>query len=292
MCHIDLMQLTSSFQLVDVFGSGPYLGNPLAVLRLEADAATDELQALTRWMNLSETAFVLPPTVPGADYRVRIFTLDRELPFAGHPSLGSCHAWARWSGCGKDEIVQECGLGLVPIRRQTGGYAFRAPPLVRSGPVEPAVLARALDALALRPADVLASAWVDNGPGWIGLQLRDADAVLAVQPSARVDGRLDVGLVGAHPPGGDLQFELRAFFTDEAHRVIEDPVTGSLNASIGEWLFARGLARGAYRARQGTCIGRSGLVQVTQDGAGQVWVGGPVATYGEGTFPLRSCVGP
>lgn len=276
------------FQLVDVFGAGPYLGNPLAVLKLEADASTEELQALTRWMNLSETAFVLPPTQAGADYRVRIFTLDRELPFAGHPSLGSCHAWARWSGSLKAVIVQECGIGLVPIRREQERFAFRAPPLLRSGPVEPATLARVLELLALKPDEVLASAWVDNGPGWIGLQLRDAEAVLAVPPPGQLDARLDVGLVGAHPPGGDVQYELRAFFTNEAHRVIEDPVTGSLNASIGQWLFARGLAHGRYVARQGTAIGRYGIIHVSQGESDEVWVGGRVETYGEGQFPLRS----
>jgi len=278
------------FQLVDVFGAGAYLGNPLAVLRLEHDAPNEELQALTRWMNLSETAFVLPPTQPGADYRVRIFTLDRELPFASHPSLGSCHAWARWPGSTKNEIVQECGIGLVPIRREQERFAFRAPPLLRSGPVEPATLARVLELLALRRADLLASAWVDNGPGWIGLQLRDAEAVLAVQPPGQLDARLDVGLVGAHPPGGEVQFELRAFFTNEAHRVIEDPVTGSLNASIGQWLFARGLARGRYVARQGTAIGRCGIIHVSQGAGDEVWVGGGVQTYAEGRFPLRSSV--
>jgi PhzF family phenazine biosynthesis protein len=276
------------FQLVDVFGSGPYLGNPLAVLQLDADAPTEELQALTRWMNHSETAFVLPPTKAGADYRVRIFTLDRELPFAGHPSLGSCHAWVRWSGSTKRELVQECGLGLVPMRREEGRFAFRAPPLLRSGPVDAVTLARVLEALALKADKVLASAWVDNGPGWVGLQLRDAAAVLAVQPLGQLDARLDVGLVGAHPPGGELQFELRAFFTNEAHRVLEDPVTGSLNASVGQWLFERGLARARYLARQGTCIGRRGLIHVSQDAGGEVWVGGPVETYAEGTFPLRS----
>ena len=276
------------FQLIDIFGQGDYRGNPIAVVRLDEDGQTAELQALTRWMNLSETAFLLPPTAPGADYRVRIFTLDREMPFAGHPSLGTCHAWVHWSSSTQSEFVQECGIGLVPIRRESDGFAFRAPPVLRNGPVDGQILERALQALRLKSSDVVASTWADNGPGWIALELRDAEAVLAVTPQGQLEERLDVGLVGPHPPGSPIGFEIRAFFTNEYHRVIEDPVTGSLNASVGQWLFSRGLVSERYTARQGTRIGRCGLIHVAQDTRGQVWVGGRTVTYAAGSFPLRS----
>lgn len=282
------------FQLVDVFGEGDYAGNPLAVLRLDAPAADEELQALARWMNLSETAFVLPPEQAGADYRVRIFTLDRELPFAGHPSLGSCHAWHRWSQRpdADGEFVQQCGLGLIPIRRAAGSYAFRAPPLLRTGAVEPALLQKVAAILNIEREQIVDAAWADNGPGWIALLLRDAAAVLAVNPRSGDGGRFEVGLVGPHPQGARYRFEVRAFFSNQFGQIQEDPVTGSLNAALGQWLYASGRVSEAYLARQGTRLQRHGVVQVRRDGDGQVWVGGSAQTYAEGRFTLRSRLKP
>lgn len=272
------------YQLVDVFGLAPFSGNPLAVIAQAEGLSTEEMQAIARWMNLSETAFLLAPTDSAADYRVRIFTLTRELPFAGHPTLGSCHVWLTGGGRPKSpgRIVQECGAGLVTVRQDETGLAFAAPPLIRSGPVDAADVAEAAALLRIEVADVVEARWIDNGPGWMGLMLASAEAVLAVEPTRHHPRQIDIGLVGPHPAGGETAFELRALFTDATGTLVEDPVTGSLNASVGQWLFDSGRASGRYVAAQGTRLGRTGRITVEQDEDGTVWVGGRTLTLFSG----------
>lgn len=231
--------MSFALHMIDVFGSGPLSGNPLAIVSGADALTTDEMQRLTRWFNLSETAFLLPPTHSQADYRVRIFALDRELPFAGHPTLGSCHAWLSASGSPKKEteIIQECGAGLVTIRREHGRLSFAAPPLIRSGAPTPAELDEARQVLLIEAHDILDAAWIDNGPGWLGIRLASAEKVLALDPARSWPGRIDVGVVGPHAKGGKAAFEVRAFFSDHLGAIAEDPVTGSLNASLAQWLF-------------------------------------------------------
>lgn len=276
--------MSRPFQIVDVFSDAPFLGNPLAVIAEADDLSLERMQAITRWLNHSETTFLLPPADPAADYRVRIFTLDRELPFAGHPTLGTCHAWLKAGGIPKnpDRIVQECGAGLIPIRRVDGRLAFAAPPLMRDGPVAAETLAEVLAFLRLAPEAVVEARWIDNGPGWLGIMLADADAVLAVDAPRAHARRIEVGLVGAHSPGGSADYEIRALFSDQHGAVREDPVTGSLNASVAQWLRASGRVSGPYVAAQGQRIGHAGRIHVTYDGEGQAWIGGGVATLFSG----------
>ena len=262
-----------SFSQVDVFGNSPCSGNPVVVV-LDAEGLDDEeMQRFARWTNLSETTFVLPPGDPGADYRVRIFTPVLELPFAGHPTLGTCHAWLEAGGEPSDpeEIVQECGAGLVRIRRGEEGLAFAAPPLVRSGPASEEEAARATASLGLDTDDVLAVEWVDNGPGWIAVLVKSAERVLELRPGP-LD--FDLGVVGFHPEGGPVAIELRAFAPLAGGAWTEDPVTGSLNASVAQWLLGSGRLAAPYVASQGGAIGRAGRVYVDQDGDGTIWVGG------------------
>ena len=268
--------MSRRFSLVDVFGVAPFSGNPLAVVADAEGLTPDEMQAITRWLNLSETTFLLPPTDAEADYRVRIFCLTRELPFAGHPTLGTCHAWLSGGGRPRDpgRIVQQCDAGLIPIRAEAGRLAFAAPPLLRGGPVDDATLDETAAVLRIGRDAIVEARWIDNGPGWLGVMLASAEAVLAVNPVGHTPRHVDIGLVGAHPPGADCAFELRALFNDAQGTMIEDPVTGSLNASVAQWLFESGRAVGGYVAAQGTRLGRTGRVQVEQDADGQVWVGG------------------
>lgn len=272
------------FKLVDVFGTDPFTGNPLAVIAAAEDLTTEEMQRITRWLNLSETTFLLPPTRSEADYRVRIFTLSHELPFAGHPTLGTCHAWLEAGGAPRRSgvIVQECGAGLVEIRHGGETLAFAAPPLIRAGEPSEADIVRAAQVLRIDRAMITAAQWVDNGPGWLAVLLPSAEAVLAVEPARHHPERIDIGLVGPHAPESETAFELRAIFSGQDGALIEDPVTGSLNASVGQWLFASGRARGAYVAAQGTRLGRMGRIQVSQDASGQVWVGGRTRTMFSG----------
>ena len=273
------------FKQVDVFGSEPYLGNPLAVV-LEAEGLSDsQLQRFARWTNLAETTFLLPPTDSRADYRVRIFTPVRELPFAGHPTLGSCHAWLEAGNNRRypDVVVQECGVGLITLHANAGMAAFAAPDLIRSGTVEPDVLNQALRALNLAPEDVLASNWVDNGPGWLGLLLRDAAAVLALKPDQAELGNLRLGVIGAQAEGADTDYEVRAFLPGPGAG--EDPVTGSLNAGLAQWLIGASLAPERYVVSQGTAVQRSGRVRIfTREG--RIWVGGATVTCLDGTVNL------
>ena len=280
--------MPQSIHIVDVFGTGPLSGNPLAVVTGADAFSTEDMQRLTRWFNLSETAFLLAPTQPQAHYRVRIFTLDREMPFAGHPTLGSCHAWLATHGApaGAAQLIQECGAGLVPIRRDHGRLAFAAPPLIRSGAPAPEALDAALRMLGIAAADILDAAWIDNGPGWLGIRLASAEQVLALEPARRWPARIDVGVVGPHRAGADAAFEVRAFFSDHLGTIVEDPVTGSLNASLAQWLFASGVAERDYVAAQGTRLGRQGRIHLGRDAAGQVWVGGETRTHVTGELQL------
>ena len=275
--------MSCRFAQVDVFGSGPCSGNPVAVVLDAEGLGEEELQRFARWTNLSETTFVLPPTRPEADYRVRIFTPVVELPFAGHPTLGTCHAWLQTGGeAGSGEIVQECEAGLVRIRREESGLAFAAPSLVRSGPASDEEAAKVAAALEVGPAEILAVEWVDNGPGWIAALLESAERVLELRP-AQLD--FDLGVVGFHPLGSPAAIELRAF-TPVNGLAVEDPVTGSLNASVAQWLLGSGRLTAPYTASQGSAIGRAGQIHVSQDDEGEIWVGGRTETVIAGTVEL------
>jgi PhzF family phenazine biosynthesis protein len=272
------------FRQVDVFSTVPYGGNPVAVV-LDAEGLDDGLmQRFARWTNLSETTFVLPPRDPAADYRLRIFTPVAELPFAGHPTLGSCHAWLEAGGTPKehDVVVQECALGLVPVRRTPDGLAFAAPPLIRSGPVDEARVQHVAHVLGIDRTAIVDITWADNGPGWVAVLLGSAEEVLALRPGF-VD--LDLGVVGPCPPGSPEAFEVRAFFPVEG-ATREDPATGSLNAALAEWLTATGRAETPYAARQGTAIGRAARVHLTRDDDGQLWTGGGTCTCVSGDVRL------
>ncbi len=273
------------FHQVDVFSAVPLLGNALAVV-VDADDLTDEeMLRFARWTNLSETTFLLKPTNPQADYRVRIFTPDGELPFAGHPTLGSCYVWRETQSFQeKRTIIQECGVGLVPIRQQDEKLAFAAPKLLRGGDVEPEKLAHIISALGLTQADVVRSAWVDNGPGWIGLQLTSVESVLAVKPDyARLNG-YDIGICALYDDqNGPVQLEVRAFCCS---LVEEDPVTGSLNASLAQWLIGNGTLPEKYTANQGRALSRDGQIFLSKEGA-DVWVAGNVVSVITGQMSLR-----
>jgi len=271
------------FRQVDVFGSTPLSGNPVAVVHDAGDIDGDRMRDFARWTNLSETTFLLPPTREEADYRLRIFTPSVELPFAGHPTLGSAHAWLEAGGTPKGEhVVQECDAGLVTIRRGEP-LEFEAPPLVRSGPVDAGDLAQLTAGLQIDPDRVVDAAWVDNGPGWVALLLEDAQDVLECRPDYAALGGFDGGVVGPYRDGSsDAAIEVRAFVTDMG--IDEDPVTGSLNAGLGQWLAGTRLPE-QYVAAQGTVIGRRGRVHVRREGSA-VWVGGRTVTTlrGEAAF--------
>lgn len=272
------------FRQVDVFTGTPYFGNPVAVVH-DADGVSDEaMRRFANWTNLSETTFLLPPTTPDADYRVRIFTPTMELPFAGHPTLGTCHAWLEAGGRPRNPgaIVQECAAGLVAIRRTDAGLAFASPPLRRSGPVDEALVGQIAGVLGIGRDAIVDAEWADNGPGWVAVLLRDAAAVLAVRPTFT---ELDLGVAGLHPSGSDTALEVRAFFPKDG-ALVEDPVTGSLNASLAEWLIRSGRLAAPYVASQGSALGRAGRVHITQDGDGRIWVGGGTVTCIEGTVEI------
>ena len=293
------------FQQADVFTTVPYLGNPVAVVLDGEGLSTEEMQAFTNWTNLSEATFVLPPTQAGADYRLRIFCPGRELPFAGHPTLGSCHAWLAAGGKPRGgSIVQECGVGLVEIRRDAGRLAFAAPPLRKSGALPEEDLALIARGLGIARSDIVGHAWCDNGPNWRGVMLASAEQVLALQPDGAILAGLDVGVVGprgkvgvvaaraktgsAGSPasaGDDCAFEVRAFFPGN-NGMAEDPVTGSLNAALAQWLIGAGLAPDSYVVSQGTALGRAGRVHVQRDAQGGIWIGGDCVSCVEGSVRL------
>lgn len=275
------------FRQVDVFSTQPLKGNPLAVV-LGADELSDErMAAFARWTNLSETTFVLKPRDPRADYRLRIFTTLEELPFAGHPTLGSCHAWLQAGGVPQgEEVIQECEVGLVRIRRQGADLAFLAPPLLRSGAVEPELLEQARRGLGLAPGAIVEAQWVDNGAGWMALMLAERQQVLELQPDYPQLQGLAVGVIAPCDPqrdDTDAQFEVRAFIAGDG--MPEDPATGSLNAGIAKWLLGAGLAPSSYVVSQGLSMGRAGRIHVQQRGE-EIWIGGVVVTCIQGRLDL------
>ena len=277
--------MSREFRQVDVFTSEFLLGNPVAVVH-DADGLPDDaMAAFARWTNLSETTFLLRPEHPEADYRLRIFTPGGEIPFAGHPTLGSARAWLEAGGvpAAKGRLVQECGVGLVGIADDGGRLAFAAPPLRRSGPVDPSDLAAITASLGLTAGEIVEAAWVDNGPGWVGLLLPDAEAVLGLKPDFAAMGKHLVGVVGPHDDGVDADFEVRAFAPSLDVR--EDPVTGSLNAGLAQWLIGSGRAPSSYVVQQGTALGRRGRVRVDSDGT-EVWIGGDTVVGIRGTVEL------
>lgn len=284
------------FSQVDVFTDTATMGNPLAVVHDAVGLSDADMQRFTNWTNLSEATFLSPPTDAGADYKVRIFCPGRELPFAGHPTLGTCHAWLEAGGKPKgDFIVQECGIGLVRIRRDTasGRLAFAAPPLLRSGPLDESDVALIARGLGISRAEIVAHAWCDNGPKWRGVMLGSAAQVLALKPDGAVLAGLDigvvgprgkVGVVGPQSTGDATDFEVRAFFPGN-NGMAEDPVTGSLNAALAQWLIGAGMAPDRYVAAQGTALGRAGRVHVEKDGA-DIWIGGSSVTVVRGVVDL------
>ena len=282
------------FSQLDVFTAVPLRGNPLAVVHDASGLSDRQMADLARWTNLSETAFLLPPDDPAADYKVRIFTPDQELPFAGHPTLGSCFAWLAAGGVPRDPgmVVQQCGVGRVRVRLQRDGYAapgsagpvrlaFAAPPLRRTGPVDSALRAQVVAALGLPDAAVRQLEWIDNGPGWMAALLPDAATVGALNPDFAALGGLTLGVIGAYPAGSECQFEVRAFVPG----LPEDPVTGSLNAGLAQWLIGAGLAPDRYVAAQGAALGRAGRVFVAREGA-DIWIGGAVCPLISGRISL------
>jgi len=285
------------FKQVDVFTAVPYKGNPLAVVLDGTGLSTEQMQHFTNWTNLSECTFVLPPSNSQADYKVRIFCPGRELPFAGHPTLGTAHAWLEAGGKPKGEyIVQECGIGLVKIKRDGARLAFAAPPLLKSGPLDEADVQRIARGLGIERSDIIAHAWCDNGPKWRGVMLQSAAQVLAIRPNEAIlkelGGEIEVGVVGAQAADAKTQseegltthFEVRAFFPGN-NGLCEDPVTGSLNAAMAQWLIGAGIAPARYVAAQGTQLARAGRVHVSQEDA-DIWIGGESVTCVEGKVLL------
>jgi PhzF family phenazine biosynthesis protein len=273
-----------AMQIVDVFASAPYGGNPVAVVLDGEGLTSEQMRRFAHWMNLSETTFLLPANDPVADYRLRIFTPVAELPFAGHPTLGSCHAWLQTGAPPKrpDLVTQECPAGLIGLRRIEGRLAFAAPALTRTGPVEEPLLARIASVLGIAREEIRDSQWVDNGPGWVAVMLAGAEQVLALRPGL-VEGAL--GIIGPYPAGAPEAFEVRAFFAKDGSTV-EDPVTGSLNASLAQWLLGAGRASAPYVVSQGTALGRAGRVHICSDEDGAIWVGGATVTRVTGQVEL------
>ncbi|MDM7991543.1 PhzF family phenazine biosynthesis protein [Arthrobacter sp. zg-Y877] len=270
---------------VDVFSAEPYRGNALAVVHDADGLSAEEMQRFATWTNLSETTFLLAPSSPAADYRVRIFTATEELPFAGHPTLGSARAWLDAGGSPRagGTLIQECGVGLIPIRIQEDQLAFEAPPLTRYEPVDEVLIGRIAAILGIPRENILDASWLVNGPQWIGVRLASAQEVLDLQPDPAKAGSLEIGVVGPCGSTAETQLEVRAFIGGDP--VWEDPVTGSLNAGLARWLTDAGLAAPPYTASQGTVLGRRGRVHISLDD-GNIWVGGQVTSCIEGTVRL------
>ena len=280
------MTVTRPFAQVDVFTAVPYAGNPVAVVLDGEGLSEEEMAAFARWTNLSETTFVLPARDPAADYRLRIFTPGRELPFAGHPTLGSAHAWLACGGVPRgSDLVQECGVGLVTIRRAGGRLAFAAPELLRSGPVDGPTRRAIAESLGIDGSEIVDAAWVDNGPGWVGVRLADAHAVRALQPrpGRMIAHDLKIGVIGLWEQPTSVAAEVRAFIPSGG--IAEDPVTGSLNAGLAQWLIGAGVLPDSYVAGQGWALRRDGRVHVERTG-GDIWVGGDCITCVNGTVEL------
>ena len=280
------MPRSRSFMQVDVFSTSPCSGNPVAVVLDGTGLSDEEMQGLARWTNLSETTFLLPPTVPEADYRVRIFTPGGELPFAGHPTLGSARAWLEGGGTPQDDerVVQECGVGLVTVRRGEDVLSFAAPPRVREGALDEDQVLRFVGALGIERDQVVAHEWVDNGPGWAVVRLATAAEVLALEPDFSRMPDAMVGAIGAHPDGSRHAFEMRTFAPGAG--VPEDPACGSMNAGVGQWLTSTGAAPASYRVSQGTRLGRAASIEITADADGTVWVSGAAVVLISGTITL------
>ncbi|MFI1287599.1 PhzF family phenazine biosynthesis protein [Streptomyces sp. NPDC020792] len=280
------MPRNRSFVQVDVFSTIPYRGNPVAVVLDGTDLTDEEMQRVARWTNLSETTFVLPPTAPEADYRLRIFTPQGELPFAGHPTLGSARAWLDGGGTPQHtgRIVQECAAGLVTVRRGEGTLSFAAPPRIRDGALDDACLNQIVAAFGITRDQVVAHQWVDNGPGWAVLQLATAEEVLALEPDLSLIPAAMVGAIGAYPDGSPHHFEMRTFAPGAG--VPEDPACGSMNAAVGQWLTATGAAPSTYRVSQGTRLGRAGSIEINTDADGTVWVSGAATVCIRGTITI------
>ncbi|MBZ2196172.1 PhzF family phenazine biosynthesis protein [Occultella gossypii] len=271
------------FAQVNVFSADPYLGNPLAVIHDADDLDTEQMQRIARWTNLSETVFLLTPTTAEADYRVRIFTPGGELPFAGHPTLGSAHAWLEHGGTPHDAhvVVQECGVGLIDVRRDADLLSFAAPPTLRSGNLDEHDLDRIVAAFGIDRTQVLAHQWIDNGPGWAVIRLATAQEVLDLNPDLTLIPDAMIGALGPYPPGSEHAYELRSFAPGVG--VAEDPVCGSMNASVGQWLVRTGETVDGYRVSQGRRLDRAGDITVTVDADRAVWVGGQTQTLFRGT---------
>ncbi len=276
-----------SFEEIDVFGHRALDGNPLAVVHDAGELTDDQMQRIASWTNFSETSFLLPPQDPAADYRVRIFTPEVELPFAGHPTIGTAHAWFEAGGQAHlaGRVLQECGIGLVHLSDRGGRMAFAAPDLLRSGPVDEAARARTLSILGIPAGDVAVIEWIDNGPGWVGVEVRDTRVLAALRPKA-VDGRaayIAVAAVGSERPGVDV--EVRCFF---GPNLIEDPATGSANAGFALWFAATSRVGFPYTAAQGSALGRDGRVHVSVDDVGTVWIGGDARTIVTGSLSVSA----
>lgn len=272
------------FAQIDVFASKPYRGNPVAVV-VDCDGLdVGEMQQFAKWTNLSETTFLLPPTKPAADYRVRFFTPTEELAFAGHPTLGSAYAWLIHGGTPRSDktIIQECEVGLINVRRDRNSLSFAAPSLLRGGPVDESLVAEAAESLGVTKEEIIDSAWIDNGPGWLGVQLKSAEQVLAIKPQKT---NLTLGVIGAYPTRSRFAYEVRAFYSSSGVTV-EDPVTGSLHASMAQWLIGAGRFVPPYLASQGKAIGHAGEVHVSMDISKQVWIGGEVTACIQGTVEI------
>ncbi|MGW5124018.1 PhzF family phenazine biosynthesis protein [Streptomyces sp. NPDC004069] len=277
---------TRPFMQIDVFSFQPFRGNPVAVVLDGTDVTDDQMQALARWTNLSETTFVLPPSTDEADYGLRIFTPQGELPFAGHPTLGSARAWLEAGGVPQHagRIVQECAAGLVTVRHRNNALSFAAPPRVRDGALDEAYLERITAAFGITREQVLAHQWVDNGPGWAVVQLATAHEVLDLEPDLSLIPDAMVGAIGAHPGGSEHRYEMRTFAP--AVGVPEDPACGSMNAGVAQWLTASGAAPRSYRVSQGTRLGRAASIGITAEADGTVWVSGDAAVLIRGTVTL------
>lgn len=271
--------------MVDVFSDQALLGNPLPVIVDSKGLNGEEMLRIARWMNQSITTFLLPPTDPGADYRARIFSLKRELSFAGHSTLGTCYVWLKHGGQPKDPelIVQECDAGLIRIRRDGKHLAFAAPPLQRSGPVENARIEDVASVLRISRDEMVDIEWVDNGPGWIGVLLGSAKEVLDLDPAGSYKSSVEIGVVGPYPEGHQFAFELRAFYSDQHNRIREDAVTGSLHAAIAQWLIESERAHPPYISQQGTRMDRAGRIHVTREGD-EIWIGGGAISVIDGTY--------
>ena len=273
------------FNTLDVFTAKPLYGNALAVVHDAQGLSDAAMQKFANWTALSETTFLLPPTDAQADYRVRIFTPSRELPFAGHPTLGTCHAWLAAGGKPRsaNEIVQQCGVGLVRVQRAGDRLAFAAPPLKRSGTPDAATLADIARSLRIAPGSIRAAQWVSNGPEWVAVLVGSRAELLALKPDFANLIPGDIGAVAPCPPGHGTEFEVRAFIGGGGPT--EDPVTGSLQAGLAQWLIGADLAPERYTATQGTALGRDGRVYVEKRGE-DIWIGGDCVTLADGKVEL------